>query len=195
LLSRPLALIRQAEPQDAPGIRQVLKAAVTTLLGRPYTRAQIDAWIEDEEPENFTEDLALGRAAFVALAERRVIGFARISWSEVEALYVHPAETGRRVGLRLLSELEKSAASRDVRMLRLDAAISAKPFYESAGYRSLGPSLPVFDNGVALPCIRMQKTLRAARPEKCHPRNQSMIAVPSRLSAFSSVSGFSRRML
>lgn len=174
-----MVVIRQAKPQDAQGIRRVLKAAVTTLIGSPYTRAQIDAWIADEEPARFTGRLALG-TVFVAVAERCVIGFARIGSAEVEALYVHPAESGRKVGLRLLAALERSAATHDVKTLRLDAAISAVSFYESAGYRILGPSQPRFDNGVALPCIRMQKVLHFERREKqaaglgldrCHPRN------------------------
>jgi hypothetical protein len=142
----------------------------------------------------------------VAESERRVIGFSRFSGTEVEALYVHPAQAGRKAGELLLATLERSASVRKVKTLYLDAALNAVSFYESAGYKALGPSTPVFDNGVVLPCVRMQKTLRfqpqrkagsGVRFRRCRLRNQLLLPVPASASeAFSSWPlAFSRRML
>lgn len=157
--------IRRAGLGDATQIWQVLKAAVTTLVGQTYTRAHIEAWIEDEAPQNLGRDLALGRTVFVAESEQRVIGFSRLCRQEVEALYVHPAKSRQRVGELLLRAVEESPSARLAGTLCLDAALNAVPFYRSAGYEVLGPSTPVFDNGVALPCIRMQKVLPATLGE------------------------------
>jgi GNAT superfamily N-acetyltransferase len=163
---RPGVLIRQAQPEDAVAIWNVLKAAITPLIGRAYTQAQIDAWIADEEPQRLARDYAPARTAFVAESERRIIGFARISGAEVEALYVHPARARRKVGKLLLATLENGASGRQVKALYLDAALNAVPFYRSAGYQVMGPSAPAFDNGVLLPCVRMQKTLPPDRGKK-----------------------------
>ena len=135
---------------------RVLKAAVTKLAGPVYTRAQIDAWIADENPQRS----APGRTVFVAESDRRIIGFSRYHGAEIEALYVHPDQAGRKVGDLLLSAIEKSAAAREIETLYLDATVNAVHFYRSAGYTVIGNSMPVFDNGVALPCVRMQKTLQ-----------------------------------
>jgi putative acetyltransferase len=171
---RPAVLVRRAVRQDAIAIWRVIQEAVTTLIGHPYTRAQIDAWIEDEHPAKISRYIELGRTAFVAESNRRIIGFSLLSGTEIEALYVHPAHSGRKVGDRLLSTMEESASVRRVETLYLDAALNAVRFYESRGYRALGPSLPIFDNGVALPCVRM-----------CRRRNHLTAASSSAGSAFS----------
>lgn len=151
--------IRLARPEDATAIWRVLKAAVTTVIERNYTRVQIEAWIADEAPETLAAHLALGRTVFVAETEQRVIAFSRFCRPELEALYVHPNRAGHGVGELLLRAVENTASVGEVKTVCLDAALNAVPFCTSAGYQVLGPSKPLFDNGVALPCIRMRKTL------------------------------------
>jgi putative acetyltransferase len=185
---RPPVLLRDAVPRDAVAIWHVLRAAVTTLIERPYTRAQVEAWIADESPDNLLNNPAPGRTTFVAESDQRIIGFTRLCGTEVEALYVHPAQAGRKVGEALLMALEGSASERNVKTLYLDAALNAVPFYQSAGYRKLGPSFPAFDNGVTLPCVRMIKTLRGPEVRWCRPRTQPLLSGTSS-------AAFSRRML
>lgn len=203
---RPSILIRPATADDAVAIWQVLKAAVTTLIERAYTREQVDAWIADEDPAKLPPDVALRRTVLVAESERRVIGFSRLGGTEVEALYVHPAQAGRKAGELLLATLEQSAWGCKVKTLYLDAAINAVSFYESAGYKALGPSMPVFDNGVTLPCVRMQKTLRFQSSRKagigvglhrCRLRNQVLLPAPASASGAPSSwpLAFSRKIL
>lgn len=193
--------IRQATPHDAIAIRDVLKAAVGTLLGRPYTQAQIDAWIGDETSETPLCPSECGPTVFVAELNRCVIGYSRFTQSELEALYVHPAQKRRSVGETLLYTVEESISRQQPTNLSLDAALPAVPFYRSAGYRIVGPSAPLLDNGVTLPCLRMQKTLAARReqPSRIHDSHcqcQLALAVPASVSGGSlPPSVFSRRML
>ena len=155
---QPLVVIRKAAARDAGAIYDVLKAAVTPLVDRIYTRSQIDAWIADEAPDKLVQGIKFG-TVLIAESDRRIVGFSRLSGAEVEALYVHPAYAGRSVGNLLLATLEKFALVGKVDALSLDAVLSAVAFYESAGYEVIGPSMPLFDNGVSLPCVRMQKIL------------------------------------
>jgi len=177
--------IRLAGPEDATAIWHVLKAAVTTLIGQTYTRVQIEAWIADEAPETLTRHLALGRSAFVAESERRVIGFSRFYRPELEALYVHPHWAGHGVGELLLRAVESTASAGGVKSVCLDAALNAVPFYTSAGYQVLGPSAPLFDSGVPLPCIRMRKTLssdgRQPAVPALSPVSPNRLRLPERL--------------
>lgn len=95
----------------------------------------------------------------VAELDGCIIAFSRFLRSELEALYVHPAHGRHRVGELLLRNVERLVSSSNVKTLYLDAALNAVQFYRSAGYDILEPSMPVFDNGIALPCIRMHKSL------------------------------------
>lgn len=150
----PFFSIRQGTPKDAFATWKVLKAAVTPLIGRPYSRDQVDAWIDDEWGSSISAHTML-----VAESQGRIIGFARFNGEELEALYVHPDEAGHRVGELLLASVEQAASARHVGTLHLDAALNAVPFYQAAGYQAVGQSMPRFDNGVALPCLRMQKKI------------------------------------
>jgi GNAT superfamily N-acetyltransferase len=163
----PGILIRQANPDDAAAIWRVVKAAVTALMPRVYTRAQVEAWIADENPEKLLVDSGAGRSGLVAVSAADIIGYSRLRGSEIEALYVHPASCRNRVGALLLDTLEKRATQRNRNTLFLDAALNAVRFYRRAGYRLLGPSLPLFDNGVALPCVRMQKCFVGSPSPRC----------------------------
>jgi GNAT superfamily N-acetyltransferase len=163
----PGLLIRQAIPDDATAIWRVLKAAVTALMPRVYTRAQVEAWIADENPEKLLGDSGAGQLGLVAVSAAGIIGYGRLRGSEIEALYVHPTSCRNRVGTLLLDTLEKRAAQRNRNTLFLDAALNAVRFYRRAGYRPLRPSLPLFDNGVALPCVRMQKCFVGSPVPRC----------------------------
>ncbi len=155
----PLVSIRRAKAEDAVAIWEVLKAAVRPLAYRLYSLEQVNAWIEDEAPQRLNPDSAFDTTVFVAESERRIVGFSRSRGSEVEALYVHPDQAGHKVGALLLRTQEQSALVRNVTTLYLDAVLNAVGFYQFAGYRIIGPSTPSFDNGVILPCIRMEKRL------------------------------------
>ena len=196
----PAIVIREATATDASQMWGVLKDAVRKLVAGPYTTAQVDAWIADENPASASRGLRSQRRQFVAVSQRRVVGFARIAGHEIEALYVHPEEAGRRIGERLLATLERSAMLRDVKTLHLDAALNAVSFYESAGYQALGPSAPVLDNGLALPCVRMRKVLHQDRhltlPFACHPcRGRTQACFPVAASNSGAISCYWRRML
>ena len=189
--------IRPARPQDSFGIGRVVQAAVAGLIGPLYTRRQIDAWIADEAARILAPEPPRGCTVLAAESQGHIIAFSRLHGDEIEALYVHPARAGRRIGHLLLRATEKCAWVRGIRALQLDAALNAVRFYESAGYKVLCPSRPVLDSGVTLPCLRMEKTLQPAalrwRRQRDHsipPVAASASASPSRLPSV-----LSRRML
>jgi GNAT superfamily N-acetyltransferase len=188
--------IRPARPEDSLGIWRVVQAAVTTLAGT-YTQQQMDAWIADEAAQTSVPGPAPGRIVLVAESQGHVVAFSRLRWAELEALYVHPAWAGHRIGQLLLRATEKSASVRRVHTVSLDAALNAVRFYASAGYQVVCPSRPVFDNGVALPCWRMQKNFHTSTRCLCQPRDHSILPVAASGSASPSSlpSVLSRRML
>ncbi len=157
----PTARIRRAASEDAAAMGRVLTPAITALSGRGYTDEQIAAWVADETREQYLDGPSFARAVFVAESGGKIVGFSRLSGSEVEALYVHPAQKHKGIGKLLLSALERTALARNVEHLKLDAAVTAVGFYVSHGYEIIGRSSPVCDNGVILPCIRMAKNLRS----------------------------------
>ncbi|MEI9970819.1 MAG: GNAT family N-acetyltransferase [Ignavibacteriota bacterium] len=157
------------------------------MVGRPYTQQQVAAWIEDENAAKTEQAFGPAQITFVAESANRIVGFARMAGDEVEALYVHPQHSGRRIGERLLAMVEDAASLRAIGIVSLDAALNAVPFYRAAGYEMVGTSRPLFDNGMELPCIRMRKVLHTDRRSKvavefglqrCRPRTGMVSPAP-----------------
>jgi hypothetical protein len=59
----------------------------------------------------------------------------------------------------MLAYLERDAIRRGERRLRLDATLTAVPFYERYGWRRRFRHALV-RSGVPIPCVRMTKTVR-----------------------------------
>ena len=75
--------------------------------------------------------------------------------AKVGRMAVLESHRGRGHGAAVLDALEREAAARGVRTIRLSAQLHAAPFYERAGYVRVGD---VYDE-VDIPHIAMEKTL------------------------------------
>jgi putative acetyltransferase len=63
-------------------------------------------------------------------------------WGEVKRMYVQPDQRGRRIGRRVLAELEAIARRDGLRLLRLETGIhnsAALALYRRAGFTERGP--------------------------------------------------------
>ena len=89
-------------------------------------------------------------AVFIAREESRIVGSAQIAFvskpngrhrAEVLKVMVHPSHRRRGIAARLMSELERHARARSIRLLYLDTAegpSGARDFYETIGYTYAG---------------------------------------------------------
>jgi len=66
----------------------------------------------------------------------QIVGFARIvPKGFIDLLYVHPEFQRQGVACELFTELCSWAERRGIRHLRSEVSITARPFFESAGFR------------------------------------------------------------
>jgi putative acetyltransferase len=83
----------------------------------------------------------VARAGPEALGIGAVLHDAR-GWGEVKRMYVRPEARGRRIGVRILDEIESVARSAALPMLRLETGIhntEALGLYRLAGFRDCAP--------------------------------------------------------
>ena len=73
--------------------------------------------------------------------------------AKIQRMAVIDDVRGQGVGRALLAFLEQEASRRGARAFTLGAQVSARPFYEKAGYSAQGP---VFDDA-GIPHVRMDK--------------------------------------
>jgi putative acetyltransferase len=86
-------------------------------------------------------------AFLVARIDGRAIGCGAIlrdprGWGEIKRMFVKAEVRGRKIGARILAELEAVAAAEGLRLLRLETGIhstGALATYRRAGYRDCAP--------------------------------------------------------
>jgi len=80
---------------------------------------------------------------FLAYADGQAVGTARLRFldgaAKAERVAVRASLRGSGVGRALMRALEAEAGRQGARTLRLNAQVSALPFYEALGYEASGP--------------------------------------------------------
>jgi putative acetyltransferase len=151
--------VRDYEPNDLRAIVAVFQRSVREVARRDYSPAQVAVWApEPADLGAWAQRLATG-AVFVSRREDELAGFARIdAIGEVDLLYVDPNFQRKGVATELLGSLIAWAERNAVTRLCANVSITARPFFERAGFRLLRPQT-VERNGVTLQNFRMERAL------------------------------------
>lgn len=121
-------------------------------LFAPFGIARDDRWDDDGED----------RRHVVALRNGRVVGYACLLLTaegngHLRQVSVWPAQQRTGVGRALMEEAEAEAIRLGLPLLWLNARVTAEPFYQSLGYRTVSDIFPSGRTGV--PHVRMEKRL------------------------------------
>lgn len=127
----PIA-IRSATPHDEAALIALFRASVREVARRDYSEVQVRAWAPDEiDPARWRARLAEERV-FVAEDEAELAGFATLAAGGlIDMLFVHPARLRRGVASALLERIAEIGPP----LLRTEASLTARPFFEARGFR------------------------------------------------------------
>ena len=150
-------IVRGMVEADAGALHAIHGACLTgSLLGRGYTRHQIEAWMAGRTPGGYVAAARDGERFLVAELEGSVAGFASWRDGELLSLFVRPGHQGQGVGSTLAAACFARAAhdGEPVRLVR--AAIGAEPFYRRHRFEAVGPGA-TSKRGVDIPHTRMER--------------------------------------
>ena len=153
--------IREAGPGDAAAIATIHEAAVRgPTVGACYDHAQIEAWAQPHAAPQLAERIA-ARRFFIAAAQGQPIAYAQLDLeaATIRSVYVLPAFARQGVGRRLTQTVFWTARAAGLERLQLDSSLNAVAFYESLGFRRLDEVDHELRSGVALRCVRMERSL------------------------------------
>jgi GNAT superfamily N-acetyltransferase len=132
---------------DSTEARQVLKEYFTEVMsrgyGRPVTEAEVDTWMNEEEPsDNLVPPAGLLLVARDGDAVLGCVGLRLLGdgIGEIVRVFVVPRARGRGLGKRLMDAVEDAAREHRLSTLRLDTGshlVEANRLYASAGYREV----------------------------------------------------------
>jgi GNAT superfamily N-acetyltransferase len=181
---RPIVTSRLATEDDLPELRALMSLAISELQRGFLTETQIEA---SRAVMGLDTQLVADRTYFLVEADGAIAGCGgwsrratlyggdhstplrdaalldpRCDAARVRAMYTHPGFVRRGVGRLILSLCEAAAAAEGFARAELMATLAGEPLYRACGYEEIERiGAPV--NGVALPLVRMGKTIGAAK--------------------------------
>ena len=105
-----------------------------------YSPEQLDAWAPRQMDRSRWEQSLAEHETWVAWEERRIVGFGDLAQNGyLDRLYVRKDSVRKGVASALLHRLEAAAVRQGCRRMDTEASITARPFFESRGYRIVRP--------------------------------------------------------
>ena len=124
---------------------------------RDYDARQVAAWAPDAiDPERWRASFD-DKHALLAVEGDLAVGFADLrADGYLDRFFVHHERQRAGIGRRLLAAIEQHARACGLSRIFLEASLTARPFFESAGYR-VDEAQTVTVRGVELDNFKMSK--------------------------------------
>lgn len=145
---------RHYKNDDLPEISELFFNTVHTVCAQDYTKEQLSAWAPDFTSYYSWQKSFEGRTVLLACFGEKILGFGDIApTGYLDRFYIHRDFQGKGIGSKLLRRLESSVSGKDI---TLYASITARPFFEKMGYRTVSENYAVRD-GITLKNYLMSK--------------------------------------
>lgn len=174
--------LRRAAMADVPELRRVIERSVRGLQVREYSAWQIERAIQSvygvdtrliADGTYFAAEAETGAIAGCGGWSRRRTLFGGDQWqgredeqldpeheaAKIRAFFVLPEWARQGIGSLILEACEAAARAAGFRKLEMGATLSGVPFYRARGYAELEEVTVPLGDGLALPIVRMGKSL------------------------------------
>ena len=139
---------------DCKEITELFYNTVHTVNARDYTKEQLDVWATGKEDLEKWNSSLKEHYSIVAVENDVIVGFGDIDKTGyLDRLYVHIDHQGKGIATAICDRLEQYVKGD----ITTHASITAKPFFEKRGYRTLKKQ-QVERQGVFLTNFRMKKS-------------------------------------
>lgn len=127
--------IRSYQSSDIKEMAELFYNTVHTVNAEDYTGEQLDAWA-DGNPDLVKWDQSFqAHQTLIAEENDRIVGFGDIDRTGyLDRLYVHREYQGQGIATLLCDLLEELTEGN---VITVHASITAKPFFERRGYRTV----------------------------------------------------------
>lgn len=129
--------LRAGRPDDKRHLQQLFYDTVHTINARDYSPGQLEAWAPAEVDREAWARLDR-QQVFVVECQKKQVGF--ISLSEdglIDFLFVHQDFQGKGIASALYKQVERVARKKGMHILKTEASITARGFFEKCGFALL----------------------------------------------------------
>jgi GNAT superfamily N-acetyltransferase len=151
--------IRDFNTSDLPVIKNLIDKTIDISYPAFYCDEAIAFFKHHHCEENISKDAEHGHTV-VLEEDAQIIGTGTILDNEIKRVFIDPAFQKHGFGKLIMSNLEARASSQGIKLVKLDASLPAKRFYDSLGYQTLEKTFTEVTNGERLDYYKMEKLLK-----------------------------------
>lgn len=125
-------IFRKYQPSDLIEITELFYNTVHTVNAKDYTKEQLSAWATGDVDMMLWNRSLQQHFTVIALDDKTIVGFGDIDRTGyLDRLYVHKDYQRKGIATALCDILERTVSGRII----THSSITAKPFFESRGYK------------------------------------------------------------
>jgi GNAT superfamily N-acetyltransferase len=150
--------IRKFRPSDLADVKRLIHNTIDNCYTKTYPKEAVQFFKDWHCDERVLEDANKGYT-IVLEKNSQIIGTGTILEDEIKRLFVEAKLQKQGLGKLIMRKLEEKAASLGIDVIKLDASIPSKKFYDSLGYVTLEETFLEMKNGKRLEHYKMEKSL------------------------------------
>ncbi len=150
--------IREFRPSDLAVVKRLILRTIDICYAEVYPKEAVQFFEDWHCDEKILED-ANKEYTIVLEKNNQIVGTGTILEDEIKRLFVEAKLQKQGLGKFIMRKLEEKAASLGIDVIKLDASIPSKEFYDSLGYVTLEETFLEVENGKRLEHYKMEKSL------------------------------------
>jgi putative acetyltransferase len=155
--------IRDFAGADIDALLDLFRDSVRNVARRDYSEEQVLDWAPDDLDRQAWASKCASQRTFVAALDGTLVGFGDLEADgHLAMMFVRSRFQRRGIASMLLEQIEASARRLHIARLYTEASVTAKPFFEQRGFRTMAPQV-VSKRGQEFINYRMEKILDAPR--------------------------------
>ncbi len=159
MMSSTKPVFRSGRLNDLQEMQQLFVGTIESVCSSDYNHEQIRAWTSGIENEQRWREVLMHQFVLVALIRECIVGFGSLAKGGcIDMLYVHKNFQGKGIATAILKLLEDEALRLHYVKLFSDVSITAKGFFEKAGFKVVNEQLNL-RQGIGLMNFKMVKDL------------------------------------
>jgi len=139
-------------------IPKLFTNTIHKTCNKDYTKEQLNAWANPNINYEVWEKRLNKTKPYLAILDEKLVGFAEFYEDYIDCFYVHHEYQGCGVGKMLINNIFKIAKEKEQTSLRVNASITAKPFFEKFGFIEVKKN-KVERNNIELVNFSMEKKI------------------------------------
>lgn len=150
--------IREFRSSDLGVVKSLIDHTIDTCYSSVYPKEAVQFFKGWHCDDRIQKDAKEGYT-IVLEKDNQIIGTGTIVDNQIMRVFVQPALQKRGFGKLIMQKLEEKALSEGISVVKLDASLPSKEFYDSSGYVTLEETFLEVENNKRLDYYKMEKSL------------------------------------